>query len=86
MLRQFGRPLHLSPPTLVDVEHPASMEFPQTRQTRQPRLAITASFLLIAVFVIWLILPRSSSQDDIVPVPVLTKVRITQLRATTGSD
>lgn len=62
------------------------MEFPQTRQTRQPRLAITASFLLIAVFVIWLILPRSSSQDDIVPVPVLTKVRITQLRATTGSD
>ncbi|KAI0770475.1 superoxide dismutase [Fomes fomentarius] len=50
------------------------MEFPQTRQTRQPRLAITASFLLIAVFVIWLILPRSStSQDEIIPVPVLTK-------------
>ncbi|KAI0688874.1 superoxide dismutase [Earliella scabrosa] len=50
------------------------MDFPQTRQTRQPRLAITASFLLIGVFVIWLILPRSStSPDDVLPAPIVTR-------------
>ncbi|RDX49886.1 hypothetical protein OH76DRAFT_1438193 [Lentinus brumalis] len=50
------------------------MEFPQTRQTRQPRLAILASFLLIGVFVIWLILPRHQlPQDEILPIPVVSK-------------
>ncbi|RPD54643.1 hypothetical protein L226DRAFT_509616 [Lentinus tigrinus ALCF2SS1-7] len=50
------------------------MDFPQTRQTRQPRLAITASFLLIVVFVIWLVLPRHSPpQDEIIPLPIVSK-------------
>ncbi|KAI0755171.1 superoxide dismutase [Daedaleopsis nitida] len=50
------------------------MDYPPARQTRQPRLAIVASFLLIAVFVIWLILPRSPAPaEDILPIPILTK-------------
>ena len=52
------------------------MDYPQTRQTRQPRFAITASFLLIGVFVIWLILPRQPApQDEILPNPIVSKVR-----------
>ncbi|KAI0714063.1 hypothetical protein C8T65DRAFT_773134 [Cerioporus squamosus] len=44
---------------------------------RQPRLAITASFLLIDVFIMWLILPRHHwqlPQDDILPIPIVSKV------------
>ncbi|KAI9060870.1 hypothetical protein FKP32DRAFT_1760000 [Trametes sanguinea] len=50
------------------------MDFVPPRQTRQPRFAITASFTLIAVFVIWLLLPRrSTSPDEVAPLPVISK-------------
>ena len=54
------------------------MDFPTIRpSSRQPRLAIIASFTLIAVFVVWLILPRSAiPQDDVLPIPVASKVCI----------
>ncbi|CDO75422.1 hypothetical protein BN946_scf184916.g6 [Trametes cinnabarina] len=52
------------------------MDFVPPRQTRQPRFAITASFTLIVVFVIWLLLPtrHSTPQGDEVPeLPVVSK-------------
>ena len=51
------------------------MDYPAPRQNRPPRIAITASFLLIAVFVIWLLLPRTPLPvEDIIPIPVVSKV------------
>ncbi|KAI0632053.1 superoxide dismutase [Trametes polyzona] len=56
------------------------MDLAPTRQTRQPRFAITASFTLIAVFLIWLLLPRRPSVDeDILPPPIISKA-VTVLR------
>ena len=54
------------------------MDYPSARaQGRPPRLAITASFLLIAVFVIWMLLPRAPAPPgEVVPVPVVTKVSL----------
>ncbi|KAI1793242.1 superoxide dismutase [Ganoderma leucocontextum] len=51
------------------------MDFATIRpSSRQPRLAITASFTLIAVFIVWLILPRSTiPQDEVLPIPVVSK-------------
>ncbi|TBU45819.1 superoxide dismutase [Dichomitus squalens] len=56
-------------------EKTPSMDFSTARpSSRPPRLAITASFTLIAVFVIWLILPRRSDpQDEVLPLPVISK-------------
>ncbi|KAI0822215.1 superoxide dismutase [Trametes gibbosa] len=50
------------------------MDLNPTRQSRQPRFAITASFTLIVVFLIWLLLPRHSTLDDeILPPPIISK-------------
>ncbi|KAI8986233.1 superoxide dismutase [Trametes punicea] len=61
------------------------MDFVPARQTRQPRFAIIASFTLIAVFVIWLLLPRRSPPaDEVVSVPFVSKA-ITVLQGETVS-
>ncbi|KAI0775534.1 superoxide dismutase [Trametes elegans] len=50
------------------------MDLAPARQSRPPRFAITASFTLIAVFLIWLLLPRHSAPvDEILPIPVISK-------------
>ncbi|KAI0671002.1 superoxide dismutase [Trametes maxima] len=50
------------------------MDLAPTRQSRQPRFAITASFTLIAVFLIWLLLPRQPvPADEILPLPIVSK-------------
>lgn len=52
-----------------------AMDLSPTRQSRQPRFAITASFTLIVVFLIWLLLPRRATLDDeILPPPIISKV------------
>ncbi|KAI0350371.1 hypothetical protein OH77DRAFT_1431109 [Trametes cingulata] len=56
------------------------MDLPPLRQSRQPRFAITASFTLIAVFLIWLLLPRRPAPEESVPsVPIISKA-VTVLR------
>ncbi|EIW59681.1 uncharacterized protein TRAVEDRAFT_46982 [Trametes versicolor FP-101664 SS1] len=50
------------------------MDLSPARQSRQPRFAITASFTLIVVFLIWLLLPRRATLDDeILPPPIISK-------------
>ena len=46
------------------------MDYAPARQSRPPRLAITASFLLIAVFVIWMLIPRAPvPPEEVLPIP-----------------
>ncbi|KAH9912690.1 superoxide dismutase [Epithele typhae] len=50
------------------------MDYPASRQSRPPRFAITASLLLITVFVIWMLVPRSEPPPvEVVPIPVVSK-------------
>ncbi|KAI0662092.1 superoxide dismutase [Cubamyces menziesii] len=63
------------------------MDFSTTRQSRPPRFAITASFTLIAVFLIWLLLPRHSTPDEeVLPLPIVSKaVTVLQGDAVSGT-
>ncbi|KAH9846363.1 superoxide dismutase [Lenzites betulinus] len=56
------------------------MDLNPTRQSRQPRFAITASFTLIAVFLIWLLLPRHSALDDEILSPPIISKAVTVLK------
>lgn len=67
-----SRPLDLA---TLRPRPPLAMDLSPARQSRQPRFAITASFTLIVVFLIWLLLPRRATLDDeILPPPIISKV------------